>query len=162
MSHTRIRSSHPINIGCHDRLKKKHPNQNKHFFFYLFILLSLCPTFLNPNLCSSFVSMMIRGRPSWHADARTSHHMFTLVGSLLGKRLKVFLSDPDEDRSDRPAIPVRLVYHRPDQFELLSNKFDSSATCTPKCFWCVTRSCINTLFDDSARDEEASIGCYGR
>jgi hypothetical protein len=69
--------------------------------------------------------------------------MFTLTGFLPGERLKVFSSDPDEDRSDRPAIPVRPVCYHPNRIELLSNRFDSSATYMPKCFWCVTGSYIN-------------------
>jgi hypothetical protein len=37
-----------------------------------------------------------RGRPSWPADAMTSRHVLALMGSVSGKRLKVFSSDPDE------------------------------------------------------------------
>jgi hypothetical protein len=88
--------------------------------------------------------------------------MFALTESLPGEHLKVFSSDPDEDQSDRPTISVKLVCYHLDRFELLSNRFGSSTTCMPKCFWCVTGSYINTVFGDSTRDEEVSIGCYGR
>jgi hypothetical protein len=80
--------------------------------------------------------------------------MFALTEFLLGERLKVFSLDPDEDQSDRPTIPVKLVCYHLDRFELLSNRFGSSTTCMPKCFWCVTRSYINIFFGDSTRDEK--------
>jgi hypothetical protein len=52
------------------------------------------------------------------------------------------------------------VCRRLDRFKLFSNRFSSFVTRTPKGFWYVTRSCVNTLFGDSIGDEEASIGCY--
>jgi hypothetical protein len=132
MSSTRIRHLHPINTRCHGRLRATIPIETNIFFiFCFFILLSLCPTFSNPNLCSSFVSTVIQGRPSWPANVRTSWHTIALTESLPGEQLKVFSSDPDEDRLDRSAIPVRPMCCRPDRFELLSNRFNLSMTYTP-------------------------------
>jgi hypothetical protein len=45
----------------------------------------------------------------------------------------------------------------PRWFELFYNRFGLFVTRTPKCFWCVTESCVNTLFGDSAGEEKLPL-----